>query len=296
MRLLVRHSTLYRFDGPVTHGFQRLRLTPKETQGQKILNWTMQFDGAHEQTVYEDQHHNTVTLIASEEGAREVRIVCEGEVDTSDHAGVLGEHSGHMPLWSFRGVTPLTKPGPKLRGLARDMAQAHRGTDGALSGTATLKLLHDLSARIRDDVPYTIGQTSATTTAEEALDAGLGVCQDHAQIFIGAARLLDIPARYVSGYLMMDDRIEQEATHAWAEAYVEGLGWTGFDVSNGISPDSRYIRVATGCDYHDAAPVTGISFGAGEEQLEVAVAVEQRPDQKARQQSDHYSSHMGSQQ
>jgi transglutaminase-like putative cysteine protease len=74
----------------------------------------------------------------------------------------------------------------------------------------------------------------------------LGVCQDHAQIFIAAARALEIPARYVSGYLMMDDRIEQEATHAWAEAWVQGLGWVGFDVSNGISPDPRYVRVATG--------------------------------------------------
>ena len=63
------------------------------------------------------------------------------------------------------------------------------------------------------------------------------------------ARALEVPARYVSGYLMMDDRVDQEATHAWAEAFVEGLGWVGFDISNGISPDPRYVRVATGRDY-----------------------------------------------
>jgi transglutaminase-like putative cysteine protease len=82
------------------------------------------------------------------------------------------------------------------------------------------------------------------------------VCQDHAHIFIGAARAADIPARYVSGYLMMNDRIEQDATHAWAEAHVEELGWVGFDISNGISPDPRYVRVATGRDYRHAAPLT----------------------------------------
>ena len=102
------------------------------------------------------------------------------------------------------------------------------------------------------------------------------MCQDHAHIFIGAARALGIPARYVSGYLMMNDRIEQEAAHAWAEAQVDGLGWVGFDVSNGISPDPRYVRVATGRDYRDAAPVTGISFGAATEDLHVDVAVEQQ--------------------
>ena len=102
------------------------------------------------------------------------------------------------------------------------------------------------------------------------------MCQDHAQIFIAAARAMEIPARYVSGYLMMNDRIEQEATHAWAEAWVQGLGWVGFDVSNGISPDPRYVRVATGRDYRDAAPITGISFGPVAERLTVDLAVEQQ--------------------
>ena len=108
---------------------------------------------------------------------------------------------------------------------------------------------------------------------------GSGVCQDHAHIFIGIARALDIPARYVSGYLMMDDRIDQEATHAWAEAHVEHLGWVGFDISNGISPDQRYVRLATGRDYRDAAPITGISIGATTRELSVQVAVERQQNQ-----------------
>ena len=79
---------------------------------------------------------------------------------------------------------------------------------------------------------------------------------------------------------MMNDRIEQEASHAWAEAHIDGLGWVGFDISNGISPDERYVRVATGRDYRDAAPVTGISFGNTTQELEVAVAVEQQQVQQ----------------
>ena len=75
---------------------------------------------------------------------------------------------------------------------------------------------------------------------------------------------------------MMDDRIDQEAGHAWAEAHVEGLGWVGFDVSNAISPDARYVRVATGRDYREAAPVTGVSYGSGDSTLEVRLAVEQQ--------------------
>ena len=127
---------------------------------------------------------------------------------------------------------------------------------------------------------YRTGSTTVATSAEEAFGDGAGVCQDHSHIFIGAARLLNIPARYVSGYLMMNDRIEQEATHAWAEAFIDGLGWVGFDISNGISPDMRYVRVATGRDYKDAAPVTGISFGTSTTVLDVEVAVEQKQVQQ----------------
>lgn len=268
--LSIRHTTHYAFTQPVVHALQRLRLTPKETQGQRIVDWRMSFDNAHAELQYDDQHFNHVTLIGLEPGAREVTVTCEGVVETEDNAGVIGRHSGHLPLWSFLRQTPLTRPGAKLRGLLREVQGA--------ADRAPLEFLHSLSDLIRGRITYETGRTHPGTTAEEAVIHGYGVCQDHAHIFIGAARANGIPARYVSGYLMMDDRIEQEATHAWAEAHVEGLGWVGFDVSNGISPDPRYVRVATGSDYRDAAPVTGISFGgATDEVLTVGVAVEAKP-------------------
>ncbi|WP_427964859.1 transglutaminase family protein [Altererythrobacter sp.] len=267
MRLAIRHSTHYRFKEPVVHALQRLRLTPKETQGQRILEWSMDFAHASPELEYEDQHCNTVTLVSVEAGAQEVEITCNGTVETQDHAGVIGRHSGNLPLWSFLCHTRLTKPGAGVRALIRSLPDPNEGK---------LDYLHALSAEIRGHVKYETGRTHTRTTAEEAFDAGHGVCQDHAHIFIGAARAADIPARYVSGYLMMNDRIDQEATHAWAEAHIEGLGWVGFDISNGISPDPRYVRVATGCDYREAAPITGISFGAIEEVLHVNVAVEQQ--------------------
>lgn len=265
LTLAIRHTTHYAFAGPVAHALQRLRLTPKATQGQRIVEWRMTFDNAHAELEYDDQHFNHVTLIGVNPGAREVTVTCEGIVETEDNAGVIGRHSGHLPLWSFLRQTPLTRPGARLRALLREVQGP--------ADEAPLDFLHGLSGLIRDRIAYETGRTHAATTAEEAVQHGYGVCQDHAHIFIGAARASGIPARYVSGYLMMDDRIHQEATHAWAEAHVEGLGWVGFDVSNGICPDPRYVRVATGSDYRDAAPVTGISFGGMDEVLRVGVAV-----------------------
>lgn len=269
LTLRVQHTTHYAFGEPVIHALQRLRLTPKATQGQRIIDWQMRFENAVAELQYDDQHFNHVTLISLAPGAREVTVTCEGLVETEDNNGVIGRHSGHLPLWSFLRQTPLTRPGTRLRALLREAQGA--------GGEAPLDFLHSLSGLIRERVTYEAGRTHSATTAEEAVGQGAGVCQDHAHIFIGAARASGIPARYVSGYLLMDDRIEQEATHAWAEAHVDGLGWVGFDVSNGISPDPRYVRVATGSDYRDAAPVTGISIGASDQVLTVGVAVEARP-------------------
>ncbi|WP_133365778.1 transglutaminase family protein [Qipengyuania sediminis] len=267
MRLAIRHTTHYRFAQPVLHAIQRLRLTPKTTQGQEIVHWDMAFAHATRQFDYDDQHRNLTTLIAIEPGAEEVTVTCSGVVDTHDFAGVIGRHAGHLPLWSFRGQTPLTRPGAGIRALAREFRRGER---------PSLETLHALSARISERIEYGAGATSVNTGAEDALTACRGVCQDHAHVFISTARALGVPARYVSGYLMMNDRVDQDATHAWAEAHVEDLGWVGFDVSNGISPDQRYVRVATGRDYRDAAPVTGISTGAASEVLKVEVAVEQQ--------------------
>jgi len=100
------------------------------------------------------------------------------------------------------------------------------------------------------------------------------VCQDHAHIFLAAARVLNIPARYVSGHLFRrDGAVAQQAGHAWVEAFVEGLGWVAFDPANGICTDDAYVRVAVGLDYGDASPTTGRRRGGGEECLDVEVRV-----------------------
>lgn len=277
MRLSINHTTRYEFSEPVVHGLHRLRLKPKDTHGQEILSWDMHLEGAEVEVEYEDQHHNHTTLIEIEAGVREVSIMCQGQVATSDHAGVIGQHAGHMPLWAFLRPTSLTRAGLKVRALVA-------GVDADRENR--LEFLHALSDAVRNSIEFEPGATGVDTSAEQALTLGRGVCQDHAQVFISAGRLLEIPMRYVGGYLMMDDRIQQDAGHGWAEAHVEGLGWVGFDVANGISPDERYVRVSTGCDYREAAPVTGIAFGAGETSLSVDLSVEHNPlGQQQQQQS-----------
>lgn len=264
MHLSISHTTDYRYDRPVNYALQRVRLTPQSGRNQTVLHWTSEIEGAIVEAAYEDHFGNQVQLLSTDRDARSIRITAHGEVDTEDRHGVSGPHVGFTPLWLFQRETRLTRAAKNVRDLARSVDEGLK-----------LETLHALMAAIAEAVEYEIGATDATTTAEEALDHGRGVCQDHAHLFIAAARYLDFPARYVSGYLMMNDRIEQVATHAWAEAHLEGLGWVGFDASNGISPDERYVRIATGLDYPQAAPISGIRLSDAAETLAVSITVEQ---------------------
>ncbi len=266
MRLKIFHQTSYDYDAPVQYALQQLRLRPKSGHGQQVLDWKLGVEGGRLELEFEDQHHNHVDLISADPGLCQVRIVCEGEVETTDNAGVIGQHKGFAPLWLFQQSTPLTLAGPQTRRLVKRL-----GTDF----DSDIARLHALSNLILETVAYGVDRTHSQTTAEEALAAGHGVCQDHAHVFVTAARLLGYPARYVSGYLMMTDRIEQDASHAWAEACLDEIGWIGFDIANGISPDERYVRIATGLDYRDAAPISGLRYGDSGESMLVSVQVEQ---------------------
>lgn len=261
MRLTISHTTEYRYDEPAQFSLQRMRLRPLSGNGQTVLDWRLTVEGAHPEVEYDDQYGNRVNLVSFDGEQLVTRIVAAGEVETENRNGVIGPHTGFCPLWMFLRDTPRTKIGERTRGLASKVASDN-----------PLQQMHDLMAAIHEAVEYRIGSSDTETTAEEALEAGSGVCQDHAHIFIAAARAMEVPARYVSGYLLMETA-EQTATHAWAEAHIAGLGWVGFDPANSICPDDRYVRTATGLCYRDAAPVSGMRIGMPGEQLSVNITV-----------------------
>ncbi len=265
MRLKIKHRTEYSYDVPIRYALQRLRLVPLSGPTQRVSSWALSIEGAREELRFVDHFGNDTRLLSVEGDPHAIVIEAAGEVQTIDKAGMTGPHRGFAPLWLFCQETPLTAAGEGIASLSAEI--------GAAGGD--LDTLHRLMAAIAERVSYTPGATHSGTTAEAALGQGAGVCQDHAHIFISAARRIGLPARYVSGYLMAEGVGEQAASHAWAEAHVENLGWVAFDPANCISPDDRYVRLATGRDYRDAMPVSGILLGQAEEQLAVRITVEQ---------------------
>jgi len=266
MRLKISHTTEYSYDVPVSYALQRLRLFPKSGPSQKVIEWKMAIEGGREEVRYDDSFGNDTRLLSAEGSANTIKVLVEGIVETREHNGISGPHRGLAPLWLFQRTSPKCEPGEGIKKLAAEHPLEEEGD---------VTRLHRLMKTISERVAYVTQATDTMTTAEEALERGEGVCQDHSHVFIASARLMGYPSRYVSGYLRMDGVDEQTASHAWAEAYVDGLGWVGFDCSNGISPDERYVRIATGRDYRDAMPIFGIRHGQSKEELAVHITVEQ---------------------
>ncbi|MCB1395987.1 MAG: transglutaminase family protein [Rhodobacter sp.] len=263
MRLIVEHTTVYTYDQPVRAVVQSHRLTPSRCDSQLVESWDVAVSNGIKGGGFRDGAGDWVQGWSVNGPVSRVEVTVTGVVVTNDTAGVLRGLRESVPALAWLDETAPTRPDAALRALA----------EGAGDGES-LALAHALSAAVAEAIAYRPGSTHAHTTAAEALALGEGVCQDHAHALIAAARIRDLPARYVSGYLFADTGGKpHEAAHAWAEIWIEGLGWIGFDPANGCCPDERYIRLGCGMDAQGAAPIRGIARGHGAESMEIAVAV-----------------------
>ena len=143
-----------------------------------------------------------------------------------------------------------------------------------------IRTIKDINVTIYKDFKYVTGSTSINTTPFEVYMSREGVCQDFANLFICLARLLSIPARYRMGYIYTgasyENKIQSDASHAWAEVYLPYIGWRGFDPTNGCAVGQDHARVACGRNYVDATPTKGTIYkGGGTETLSVEVKMTQ---------------------
>ena len=265
MKITIDHFTTYEFTKPLVSGFQQVRLTPSPSHIQDIKKWTTTFTNAREQVSYLDHHQNRVQLIQLEPGFSTFTIHASGEVLVNNLNGISPLDESPCPNWLYLRTTRRTTPGVRTAELIQN-----------LEARDQLSAVHDLMLRVRENLTFDPESSATSWTAEEVLREGYGVCQDFTHVLVAATRALNIPSRYVSGYLSMGDGTEQSAMHAWAETFIDKLGWVGLDATNGISPDEHYIRVAVGLDLDDAAPGIGCRVGGVEERLRVHIQINQQ--------------------
>jgi len=268
MRIRVSHTTRYCYDTPPASVTQILRLTPRNHDGQYVVGWRIELSEDCLLHKHEDAFGNITHSFTAEGPYNELSIAVDGEVETHDTNSVVRGAVERFPPNLFLRDTALTQPDAAII----DLANSARGSEGG----KTLPLLHTLTTVLNREIIFDSDPTHTATTAAEAFRLRRGVCQDLTHIFIAAARHLNIPTRYVGGHFYRADGVTaQDAGHAWAESYVEHLGWVGFDPANGIGTTQAHVRVSVGLDYLGAAPVRGVHYGGGSETLKVAVQVDQ---------------------
>jgi transglutaminase-like putative cysteine protease len=267
MRIRIVHQTLYRYDAPAAGVTQILRLTPRNHEGQYVVDWRIDLSADCRLDCHEDAFGNITHSFTAEGPLTELSIHAEGEVETHDTQGVVRGSIERFPPTLFLRETALTAPDSAIRDFARSMQDRSDGD--------VLNLLHGLLRHVHEAVALDTDPAQEAGSAAEAFRLKRGVCQDLTHIFIAAARCLGIPTRYAGGYLNRTHTADRQAPHAWAEAFVPGLGWVGFDPAHGACPTDAHVRVAVGLDRLGATPIRGIHYGGSGEKMAVALQVAQ---------------------
>ena len=281
MQLHITHETCYDYAPAVDNAQHMAYLKPLNAATQQMLSHSLSITPEPNQhTATLDVYGNTRSFFSLQVAHTQLQVVAHSLVSTQV-----------PPLWD--NTVPWEQVRERFRYCAKNRFDAAaefvfaspyvpRHAEFAayarpsFAGDTPLQLAaRDLMQRIHSDFTYESHSTEVNTPALEALALRKGVCQDFAHIMIACLRAYGLPARYVSGYLRNDDPELHvgRTSHSWAEAWVPGLEWVGFDPANNISPRGDSLRVAVGLDYRDCAPVSGRRVGFGEAKMSVEAAV-----------------------
>ncbi len=266
MRIHLSHTTTYRYSAPLKTLIQSLKLTPRDHDGQHIAKWRIELNSNGLLRAGEDPIGNLTHVLTVQGPLQELIVTVTGEVITTDNNGFVRGTIERFSPDIFLRSTDLTTASDDIRSFADKVMSSVKDP---------LQAAHKLLDALHTDVNFDTEKTHVATTAAEAFTMKKGVCQDMSHILISAARHRGLPARYVSGYFKrIDGVVDQDAGHAWAEVYFDGIGWLGFDPANGICVTDAHVRIATGLDYLSAAPVRGSRYGGGIETLDVALHID----------------------
>ncbi|HWS88050.1 MAG TPA: transglutaminase family protein [Pyrinomonadaceae bacterium] len=287
MHLSINHVTKFRYSAPIAESIMELRMQPLTEGPQRCLKFDLGLKPAARATSYRDHLGNAVHHFDIPGRHTQLVIDAKSVIETLPREeppealapGAWGELDALVEggdYWDMLMPSHFARPTGVLLDFARELDLRRRDDP--------LTVLREMNAAIYNAFDYVPQSTSADSPIDEALGARKGVCQDYTHIMIALARSLRVPCRYVSGYLFhrveYNDRSAQDATHAWVEALLPGLGWVGFDPTNNLLAGQRHIRVAVGRDYADVPPTRGVFKGAAESELSVAVQVKpaEEPD------------------
>jgi len=292
MRLHVVHETHYRYSSPVVLSQQLLHLTPRVLPWQAVHAHQIEVDpAAGEFDEHEDYYGNRTVhlLLAAPHEDLVVRAESEVEVAPREKAALA---TPAVPWETVRERLHALKEPSLLDPSAFLYESPHIETWREVNeyaaksftrGRAILEAVLDLARRIHRDFAFDKKATSVATPLRQVMKQRRGVCQDFAHLMIGCLRVLQLPARYVSGYILTvpppgrPRRVGADASHAWVSVHCgEAGGWIDVDPTNDCLVDDEHVTLGWGRDFGDVTPMRGVILGGGDQALEVRVTVTPR--------------------
>lgn len=274
MKLRIQHTTRYRYSQALLYTVQTLHLWPVSGPSQSVESWDLRVPGAlQRQPDIEGNRVNGFSRLARpEQGLRQLDVVAQGVVHTHGVAEFTDD-TNPLPAGFYRRATALAEPHPRMALWAVQVVPALVASLSRGQAPVVADLLA-LTDAVADKVRYRKGRTQVETTALEAFDWELGVCQDQAHVMVAVCRSIGLPARYVSGYFHAADEPDL-ASHAWAEVCLDETQrrWISLDVTHRCPTDERHVRLAAASDYAACLPLRGLRHGGGDEELSVQVHI-----------------------
>lgn len=289
VRYRVRHLTAYHYSGRIDLCHSHAHLTPREDKAQEVLAHRLEVTPTpHFQADRTDYFGNPTNYFAIQGSHEQLEIVSTFTIEKSsalpvlpdsgeawdrpyDRAMMIAQDETGVCLGNY--LLP-TSPCPSLPDLDIFL------NPSLTPGREIMNLVNELMSRVFTEFKYVSGATDNSTSLQTVLDQKEGVCQDFAHVMIAALRRINIPARYVSGYLEtvpLPGTVKlqgADASHAWLEVHTPATGWVGFDPTNNKQPGHQHIKIAHGRDYFDVRPLRGTFVGSGSQKLVVEVDVE----------------------
>lgn len=283
----ISHRTKYHYQQPANLCHNQARVRPRDLPGQRCLDFKLTVEPRPDfHSSRTDGFGNHIDYFAIQRPHADLIITAQSRVEVlPDRQLALG--SG-VP-WD-QAAAILHRATDTARIDAREFVLPSRLIPGSpllrdfalpdfTPGRPLLEAVTALNSRIFHEFDFTPGFTTVSTPVLEVLENKAGVCQDFAQLMIGALRAIGLPARYVSGYLETlpppgkTKLVGADASHAWVSVFDPDQGWVDFDPTNNLRPGERHIVTAIGRDYDDVAPLRGITVGGAKHQLKVSVDV-----------------------
>ncbi len=275
MRIQIEHRTRHRYDRPVSFGDHALYLRPRDGHLQRVRSFEVRTVPDSRQRWVRDVHGNTVLVVGF--GLAESDLLefdARIEVESEDHNPfdfILEPRAASFPFSYDAYERSALVPFLAGRGTAGELAVLdwfYAAVPEPNASDDVVRFLSDLNAALRRDIRYQRRDDPGIQEPDTTLSLRSGSCRDLAVLFISCCRQLGLAARFVSGYLHArpaagggeSDNRAAGSMHAWAEVYLPGAGWKGFDPTNGILADGFFVPSAVTHDPAGVDPIQGKFF------------------------------------